>query len=160
MLVDHLFGSFDRVFRQFVLAVQFSVELRCYSDVESKREGVLVVEVDLRCFLIRQRITQDLQFVVLDVLLQVLTYQFVQHVGEDTLTVHLLYQACRNHSRTETGHLCFLTHLLQFFGYFFLIICRLNRERYYSLQVFQFTLFNFHNMIVFIFIAYLARNVL
>ena len=148
LLVDHLFGSLDRVLRQFVLSRQFGVELRCYSDVKTKGKGVVVIQINTRSVLAGQRITEDLNLVVLDVLLQTFAYFLVQYVGQDTFAVHLLYQTCRNHSRTETGHLRFLTHLFQLFGYFFLIISRLDRNRYHAIQVFQFTLFNFHYTII------------
>ena len=58
LLVDHFLGRLDRVLRQFVLAIEFSVELRSYGDVECEGEGVLVIKVDvLRQLIIRQRLT-------------------------------------------------------------------------------------------------------
>ena len=147
LLLYHLVGRFDRVLGQFVLAVQFGIKLRSYSDVESEGEGVLVIEVDvLGLCVVGQRFAQDLQVFLLDVLLQVLTYEFVEYISQDTLAVHLLHQAGGNHSRTETGHLRFVAHFFQLLSHFVLIVSRFDRDLHHSHQVFQFTLFNFHNI--------------
>ena len=143
----HLVGYLDLVLGQFVLAGQLSVKLRRYSDVERKGKRVLLVHVDVRRQLVvGHRIAQDSDLVVLDVLLQVLTYQLVQYVGQYTLAVHLLHQSQGYHTRTEARDLGFLTNLLQLLLYLVLVISRLDRERHNGLQVFQFTLFNFHNI--------------
>ena len=144
LLVDHLFGRLDGVLRQFVLAVELSVELRRYGDVEEESEGVLVVEVDLRRLLARQRIAENLDLVVLNVLLEVLSHEFVQDISEDALAVHFLHQSGRNHTRTEARHLSLVAYFFQLFSYFFLIVSRLDSEGYYCLQVFQFRLINLH----------------
>ena len=105
-----------------------------------------MVEVDLTLLVVGQRITENSQFIVLDMFLQVLAYQFVQYVSEDALTVHFLYEASRNHSRTETRHLRLVTHFFQLLCNFLLIISRLQGQSHYGHQVFQFTLFNFHDV--------------
>ena len=56
LLVHHLFGCLDGVLRQFVLTVQLSIELRCYSDVESEGEGLLVIEIYMTLLCVGQRI--------------------------------------------------------------------------------------------------------
>ena len=144
LLVDHLFGRLDGVLRQFVLAVELSIELRRYGDVEEESEGILVVEVDTRRLLARQRIAEDLDLVVLNVLLEVLSHKFVQDISEDALAVHFLHQSGRNHTRTEARHLSLVAYFFQLFSYFFLIVSGLDSEGYYCLQVFQFRLINLH----------------
>ena len=69
LFIYHLVGDVNDIFWQFVLAVEFSIELRSYSDVESKSEGVLIVQIHLRSqFFIWQRVTKYIQFLSLDIL--------------------------------------------------------------------------------------------
>ena len=108
-----------------------------------------MIEINVTLLAIGQRITENLQLVVLDMLLQAFAYFLIQHVSQDTFTVHFLYQSCRNHSRTETRHLRFVAHFFELLCNLFLIVCRLNGQRYDSFQVFQFTLINLHCYIIF-----------
>ena len=136
LLVDHLVGCLDDVLRDLVLAVQLGIELRSYSDIEGEGVGVLVVEIHVTLLCIRQRITQDLQFVVLDVLVQAFAHFLVQYVCQDALAVHFLYQTRRHHTRTEARHLGFVAHLFELLCNLFLIVCRLDHDRHHCHQVF------------------------
>ncbi len=92
LLVYHLIGNFDVVVCQFVVSVEFGIELRCNSDVESESESVLVLQVHFGGLLVvGQRVTENLQFVVLDILAQLLADHFVQHVSQHTFAIHLFH---------------------------------------------------------------------
>ena len=59
LLVHHLVGYGNHILRQFVVPVQFRIKLRGNSNVEGKGEGVLVVQVHVRCQLVVwQRVAQ------------------------------------------------------------------------------------------------------
>ena len=92
LLVHHLVGNGNHILRQFVVPVQFRIELRGNSNVESKGEGVLVVQVHVGGQLVVwQRVAQHFQVVVINVLAQLLADHFVQHICQHALSVHLLH---------------------------------------------------------------------
>ena len=145
LLVHHLVGNGNHILRQFVVPVQFCIELGSHSNVEGEGKSVLVIQVHVGSQLVVwQRVPQHFQVVVINVLAQLLADHFVQHVCQHALAVHLLHQSHRHHTRTESRYIRLLANLLQVFLNFLLIICRLHGQRQHSLQVFHFTLVNLH----------------
>ena len=156
LVVHHLVVNGDGVCGQFVFAIKFGIELCGHGNIEGKCELGIVIQVHVRCeFVVGQRIAQDVELLLLDVLVEFLGDLVVQHVSQYALAVHLLDKSDGHHPFAETGYIGFLAQLAQLFGYCLLVICRRERQRDNRGQVFEFRMIDLHNTVLIFIVLYI-----
>ena len=139
LLLNHFVGHLYVVVRELVAGGQFAVELGCEGDVEHEREGVHVVEIDLRSLLlVGERLAQDIEFFLTDVVIQLLADHFVNHLCEHGFAVHFLDKACGYFARAEAGNVSLLTKSANLFVHLFCVVCGLHHEGDFRHQVLRF----------------------
>ena len=113
LTVDLRIVNFDFVIVDLVFFVQFDREFRRQSNIKLKLKVVLVLYV-LRCLrLIAHRLAQHFQFLFFNVAKQFVGKQFVYFLHLYLRTIHLIHQAERHLSRTESRHVRLLAHFFQ-----------------------------------------------
>ena len=139
LVIHHLVVNGDSVCCQFVLAGQFGIELLRYSDVEGEGELGIVVQIHRwRELIVGQRVTEDVELLLLNVLVEFFGNLVVQHVSQDALAVHLFDQSCGHHTFAEARYVSLLTDLTDLLGYCLLVIGGRECQRDYRGEVFEF----------------------
>ena len=110
LFADHFVVDIHLEIRELVIFRQFDLDFWSQSNIKTKFEVFLSIEVDFFLFsFVRQRFAQNIQFVFTDIVIQVFRNQFVDFFNQYMLTIHFLYHTHRDHSFTETRYICFLT---------------------------------------------------
>ena len=114
LVVNHFFGYINRIVIHFIGGSNLSFEFRRQSYVEQEFKFFHCVEVNgFLLVFIRQRLAQHIHLIILNILIYGIRKKLINLFSQYRLTIHLLHQAHRNHTFTETGDLSFLTEVLQ-----------------------------------------------
>ena len=136
LIVDQLVLHLDGVVVDLVLGAELSLELRGNGDIEHESQiGVLLEVLGHLLLLVGKGLAQHLDIVLLDVFVQLLTEELVHFLYLNGCSILLLNHTHRNHTWTETRHLCLLTIILQGLLYRFLVVCRLNGHRQQTIDL-------------------------
>ena len=96
-----------------ILAVQLNMEFRCNGNIEYECIGCIFLKV-LRLLLFRgQRLAKHLDFIILYVLVNLLSDEFIDGIHLYRSTELALDESHGNLPGAETRHVCFLAIILQ-----------------------------------------------
>ena len=155
LIVEHLIINLDGVIVNLISASQLSLELRSYGNIEHECQIISVLKVlGYLLLLVWEGLTQHLDLVLTNILIQLLAQQLVNLVNLYCCAILLLNHSHGNHTWTESRNLCFLTIIFQLLLYCILIICLLNGHSQQTIDLVGALKRNFH-LLMYLFIIYI-----
>ena len=114
LTLNQLVVYVDGIVVDFIVGVKHDVELRSQGNVEYKFESLVLCKVDGGLLLfIGKGLAQHVHLVIFQIFINLFLKHFVHFLSLDGSSILLLDQAHRNHTRTETRHVCLFAEVFQ-----------------------------------------------
>ncbi|EJX02269.1 hypothetical protein EVA_09624 [gut metagenome] len=105
LLRNQLVRHLDVIVIYRITATNLSVEIRSQSDIKDKSEIILVLDILGLLLFATERFAQHIYLVFVDIIEEAILEQLVYFFSLSLYAIHLLHQAHRHLTLTETGHL-------------------------------------------------------
>ena len=158
LLVNELVVNGNVIERHLVLATQLGLELRSHSDIELEFQRLVALEIQLSLLVAGERLAQHMDFVILDIAIELLAQHLVYHVNLDAGTKLTLNHAHRSLTRTKSGNLCTLAVIFQSLLDFWLIVSRLQCDSHQTIHLIRSFKLNIHLLLYLINYIYVFRK--